>query len=155
MKIKLILALAPLVLMTGCYNIGQGEKIGQVVKVNEASGLIYKTVEVEIIRGGFSNGSGTNGQALHFTIENNPNAVALVKKAMIDGSEIKVQYHEELATIGRSDSGNTFGDKIEVLSAGKRDVNSTIDATVSNADMLKIINKQQDIMIKMLEQMKK
>ena len=170
MKKKIILGnIAAALLFSGCYNIGQGEKIGQVVKINEASGILCKTIEVEIIRGGFSNGSGTNGQALYFTIENNPDSLDIVKKAMENGSEIKVQYHQELATICRSDSRSTFGDKIEVINSNfktknYKDINgsdSSVDTTDTNIQYLQEIKKldqkienDQMIIIKLLSNKK-
>ena len=164
---KLILGnIAAALLFSGCYNIGQGEKIGQVVKINEASGIFCKTIEVEIIRGGFSNGSGTNDQALYFTIENNPDSLDIVKKAMENGSEIKVQYHQELATICRSDSGSTFGDKIEVINSNfktktYKDTNGSVNTTYTNIGNLQEIKKldqrienDQMIIIKLLSNKK-
>lgn len=62
MKISsLLLVVALPILFSGCWEVGKGEKVGQVVKVNEQSGLFCKTIEVEIIRGGFAGGSGVNG----------------------------------------------------------------------------------------------
>jgi hypothetical protein len=46
---------------------GNGEKIGQIVKVAKV-GMISDTWEGEIVRGGFQGGNGANGQSFHFTI---------------------------------------------------------------------------------------
>lgn len=119
MKLKLLGLSLATVLLTGCGEVARGSKIGQVVKVNEASGLFCKTVEVEIIRGGFNSGSGAQGGSLHFTIENNKNDLELVKKAMLDGSEIEVNYRQEFATFCRSDSQNNFADSIKIVNSDR------------------------------------
>lgn len=148
MKLKLLgLSLLASVLLTGCGETARGTKIGQVVKVNEASGFFCKTVEVEIIRGGFNAGSGAQGGSLHFTIENNPKAVDLVKQAMLDGSEIEVNYRREFATFCRSDSGSVFGDSVKLVSetAGK----STGVADVKD-EILKALILQNEALKKVL-----
>ena len=66
---------------------------------------------------------------------------------MENGSEIKVQYHQELATICRSDSRSTFGDKIEVINSNfktknYKDINgsdSSVDTTDTNIQYLQEI----------------
>lgn len=121
-KIKSGLLWAASLLCTGCWDVGQGEKIGQVVKINEKSGYFCKTVEVEIVRGGFTGGSGVNGTSLRFTVEKNRKAaVELLKAAMLNGDEIQVKYHQEHATWCRSDSNDLFGDEITLV---KKDTNS-------------------------------
>ena len=148
MKLKLLgLSLLASVLLAGCGETARGTKVGQVVKVNEASGLFVKTVEVEIIRGGFNSGSGAQGGSLHFTIENNPKAVDIVKKAMLDGSEVEVDYHKEIISFLRSDSGSVFGDNIKLVSetAGK----STGVADVKD-EILKALILQNEALKKLL-----
>jgi predicted small secreted protein len=47
---------------------GDGTKVGQIVKMNKV-GLLCKTNEAELIRGGFTDGSGAIGMApFHFTV---------------------------------------------------------------------------------------
>lgn len=163
MKTKLlILSTLIMVLFTGCGEVAKGTKIGQVIKVNEASGFFYKTIEVEIIRGGFSAGTGAQGGSLHFTIENNPNNLEIVKKAMTDGSEVEVEYHKEIVTMFRSDSDNVFGDKIKVLSDQKSKNNSTSVISYENnissnldaetkQELLKALKLQNEVIQKLLK----
>lgn len=138
-------------LFTGCWNVGQGEKIGQVVKVNEQSGFFCKTVEVEIVRGGFNNGSGVNGSSLHFTIENNPKAVDVVKQAMLDGSEIQVKYHQELASFCRSDSHSTFADDVTLVKEELRKDTNTTKSTSKNEEILQALILQNKALQKLLK----
>lgn len=147
MKLKLLgLSLIATVLLTGCGEVARGSKIGQVVKVNEASGFLCKTVEVEIIRGGFSGGSGAQGGSLHFTIENNPKAVEAVKQAMLDGSEIEVNYRTEFATLCRSDSYNTFGDDIKLV----KPVASSVTPADEKAALLQALKLQNEAIQKII-----
>lgn len=146
----LFLGLIPL-MFAGCWNIGEGEKIGQVVKINEQSGMFCKTVEVEIVRGGLSNGSGVNGSSLHFTIENDDESLEIVKKAMEDGSEVKVNFHTEMVTFCRSDSDNIFGDKIQVIGKNKEVPNGlspNVDGT--KEELLRALKLNNDIIVKLL-----
>jgi len=145
----LFLGLIPL-MFAGCWNVGEGEKIGQVVKIDEQSGVFSKTVEVEIVRGGLSNGSGVNGSSLHFTIENNPDAVELVKKAMENGSEVKVNFHEEMVTWLRSDSNNIFGDKIVVIN-DKADSDTSVFKGNAKTELLKALKLNNEIIQKLLQ----
>lgn len=144
-KIGILSAIAA-VTFTGCGEVARGSKIGQVVKVNEASGLICKTVEVEIIRGGFNSGSGAQGGSLHFTIENNPKNVELVKKAMLDGSEIEVNYRQEFATFCRSDSNGTFADDVKVV----KSETSNASTTDVKDEILKVLMLQNTALQKLI-----
>lgn len=147
MKLKLLgLSLIATVLLTGCGEIAKGSKVGQVVKVNESSGFLCKSVEVEIIRGGFNAGSGAQGGSLHFTIENNPKAVEAVKQAMLDGSEIEVNYRTEFATLCRSDSYNTFGDDIKLV----KPVASSVTPADEKAALLQALKLQNEAIQKII-----
>jgi len=69
---------------------GEGEKIGQVVKVNK-EGWVSKTYEAELIRGGLSNGSGTVGtQSFNFTVPSD--LVKDVKSFMNSQQEVIINY---------------------------------------------------------------
>ena len=147
MKLKLLgLSLITTVLLTGCGEVAQGSKVGQVVKVNESSGLFCKSVEVEIIRGGFNAGSGAMGGSLHFTIENNPKMVEMVKKAMIDGSEVEVDYRQEFMSFCRSDSQNTFGDDIKLV----KPVASSVTPADEKAALLQALKLQNEAIQKII-----
>lgn len=147
MKLKLLgLSLIATVLLTGCGEIAQGSKVGQVVKVNESSGFICKSVEVEIIRGGFNAGSGAMGGSLHFTIENNPKLVEMVKKAMIDGSEVEVDYRQEFMSFCRSDSNNTFGSDVKLV----KPVDGVTTPADEKSELLKALKLQNEAIQKLL-----
>lgn len=146
--IKIIgLSLIGCILLSGCGEVARGSKIGQVVKVNEASGVFCKTVEVEIIRGGFNSGTGAMGGSLHFTIENNPKNVELVKKAMLDGSEVEVNFRTEFGTFCRSDSGNTFADDVKIVKTENSAANTTTDV---RDEILKALKLQNEALQKLL-----
>jgi hypothetical protein len=114
-KILFSMSLAA-IMFSGCGIIqtASGEKIGQIVKVNEQSGLLNKTMEVEIMKGGFNNGTGVNGNSLHFTVENRE-LMEELKTAMDNGDEVKVYYKEYMIGFFSSDSNNVFVNQVEVL----------------------------------------
>lgn len=99
--------------LSGCINNGNGEKIGMVTKLAK-QGLVFKTWEGEIVRGGLSGGSGVNGQAFAFTIED-PEVVKQVQSAMEHQQEIKITYESELFHFFRSESHGHFLVKIEPI----------------------------------------
>lgn len=87
--------LALLVLIvSGCSfntNPGTGEKVGQIVRVKE-EGILCKTWEAELIRGGLTDGSGTIGAApFTFTVPDDERAVAL-SQHMRNRTEIIIRY---------------------------------------------------------------
>lgn len=73
-----------------------GQKIGQIVKLSN-DGFFVKTCEVELIRGGFSDGSGVMGNVFHFTIEKEE-LKTIAKKAMESQKEVIIEYEVELIT---------------------------------------------------------
>lgn len=156
MKFKILsLSIASLLLFTGCGEIAKGTKIGQVVKINESSGLFFKTVEIEMIRGGFNSGSGAQGSSLHFTVENDYDLskLSLLKKAMIDGSEIEVDYHTEIVSFFRSDSNNNFGDKIKLVEKTKNEItsNNNYSYPKSNNEFLDLDKATKQELLKALK----
>lgn len=85
---------------------GDGEKIGQIVKINK-QGMINKTWEVELIRGGLSGGNGTIGTApFDFTVRDDKTAAQL-KEYMEKQTEVTIHYDMPLIySISSSDSGH-------------------------------------------------
>lgn len=119
MKKVLNLAVAALmaVSLSGCINTGDGEKIGMVTKLAK-QGVIIKTWEGEIVRGGLSGGSGVNGQSFHFTIQDE--AVAKQVLAMMENQqEVKITYTSEMFAFFTSESGGHFLTKIEPITHKK------------------------------------
>lgn len=106
-----LLALLPLFLLSGCWDMGGGEKIGSVTRL-QRTGVFCKTWEGEIIRGGLNSGSGVVGNAFHFTVEDDALAQQ-VQKAMEAQQEVKISYRVEGVTLCRSDSNSHFLTKIE------------------------------------------
>lgn len=107
-----IVALAVLALVPGCgCNIdhpGQGQKIGQVVKVSYG-GVLRDTWEGQIIRGGLSGGSGSIGTApFDFTVEDQK-LVPILQGYMSNQTEVIITYRVEgIYSAFRSDSGGHF-----------------------------------------------
>lgn len=102
------------IIMVACSHINRarGEKIGKVTKVAQ-EGLICRTYEAEVIRGGFTDGSGAFGVLpFHFTIPNEK-MMLIVKYAMENQKSILVKYHRRLfAPCDSGNMGNYFADEI-------------------------------------------
>jgi len=111
---KIALICTPLFL-GGCWDMGTGEKIGAITRL-QRTGVFCQTWEGEIIRGGLNGGSGVVGNAFHFTVEDE----ALAKKVheyMEKQQEVKITYRQEGATLCRSDSDNMFLTDIQPVGA--------------------------------------
>ncbi len=118
MKIRTIaLALLALASLTACEintSPGDGEKVGQIVKLSKV-GMFSKTWEGQIVRGGFQGGGGVNGQAFDFTVESDSLA-AEVAGFMEHQTEVKINYRSEgIYAMTRSESGGHFLVKIQPL----------------------------------------
>lgn len=87
---------------------GTGTKIGQVVKVTKI-GMLSKTWEAELIRGGMSGGSGSFGVTpFDFTIESEEQA-KLIEGYMDKQTEIIITYRSEgIYSQFRTDSRGHF-----------------------------------------------
>lgn len=133
LKKLLLVALIPFVL-TGCYETGRGQKIGMVTKVGDGEGLFIKTIEAEIVRGGFNAGSGVSGQAFHFTIQD-PVLANKVRDAMNKQQEIKITYRQDLAAPFSSESNATFLVDLEVI-------DNKPAATLSNNSVVTGVNNK-------------
>jgi hypothetical protein len=102
-------------LLSGCWDLGTGEKIGSITRLQK-TGAFCKTWEGISQRGGINNGSGVMGGEFHFTVEDE----ALAKKvlqAMEAQQEVKLSFRKEAFTWCRSDSNNVFVTGIEPLNA--------------------------------------
>lgn len=102
-------------LLGGCHMSGapgDGQKKGQIVKL-EKVGILSKTWEAELIRGGFSDGGGTIGKSFHFTIENMALLPACME-ALDKQQEVLISYNTELfSALWRSEVGTIFLTRIE------------------------------------------
>lgn len=85
-----------LVCLSGCYfsSPTHGIKTGIIVKVAE-EGFLFPTNEAQLIRGGLSGGSGVNGQAFDFNIQD-PKVLQDAIAALESGAEVEVEYEREL-----------------------------------------------------------
>jgi hypothetical protein len=97
--------------LTGCWEVEKGQKTGQIVDIWQ-SGLLIKTWECKLIRGGLDDGSGAFGQSIQLTIENE-DQLQQAKECMRKKSPVIVSYHKELVSFLRSDSGSLFLDRID------------------------------------------
>lgn len=112
--LKKIISLAILSLvLTGCWETKNGEKIGTIVKLSK-EGVLIGTYEAELIRGGMNSGSGSFGSAFHFTVEDK-RLLPIVQEALDKQREVKIKFHKELATIARCESDNYFLDDISFV----------------------------------------
>lgn len=105
--------------LAGCKHTGSGEKVGQVTRVVGDNGVFCPTMEVEIIRGGMSAGTGVMGAPFHVTVEpGHEKDYAFLVKAMEDRREVKIKYRKEFVTFCRSDSDqNAFLVSVEYADA--------------------------------------
>ena len=95
-------------------NPAEGQKIGHIVKLSK-EGVFNKTWEGELIRGGFTDGSGIMGQVFHFTVEDR-RLVDIAKSCLEKDKEVVLHYRTELfSSRFRSEQGTPcFVDDIEV-----------------------------------------
>lgn len=103
-------------LLSGCFGCntspGDNEKVGMIVSAHDV-GLIWKTHEASLVRGGFQGGSGANGVTTTFTIESDSLA-RLAREYMEKGTEVRVRYRTEgTYSWARSESGGDFAYSIE------------------------------------------
>ena len=95
-----------LMILSGCYvrtDPGTGQKVGRIVKVSK-QGLIFKTWEATLVRGGLNDGSGVMGMSFDFTIEDDSLAMQAIQ-LMQDQSEVILHYRiEGISSITRSES---------------------------------------------------
>ncbi len=92
-----------------------GDKTGIIVKVAQ-EGVIAKTWEAELIKGGMNNGSGGFGvKPFDFTLTEQQADVA--NQTMISGQEVVVKYHSNFISWNWSTatSTNTYADDIKII----------------------------------------
>lgn len=93
---RMVTVLALLMAGCVCANPGEGEKVGTIVKMAR-TGLLCDTWEAELIRGGFTSGSGAMGVTpFDFTLAESQ--VDTVRKLMERNVEVKLHYRSQLAS---------------------------------------------------------
>lgn len=114
MKKLLLLACAAL-LLQGCWETSKGTKVGIIVKC-ASEGILSKTYECELVRGGVSDGSGTLGKSFHFTAEHSE-MFSVLDDALNNQRQVRIKYHTELmAAPWRTETENAaFVDAVEVV----------------------------------------
>ena len=107
---KYCLLFITLLCLTGCYihtDPGEGKKIGRIVKFSK-QGMLCKTWEGELIRGGLNDGSGSFGSSFHFTVEDSHMA-SIALDAFENQYEVIIDYRREfISSITRSESSNAY-----------------------------------------------
>lgn len=112
MKNKLILSLSAFILLSGCIDFSDGERVGAINKLSR-KGFFCKTWEGEMNLGGFRNKTTTdnNGNSsssiianvFAFTVEDE-SLIPAIKESMLSGRTVTITYRQELFTFCRSDS---------------------------------------------------
>lgn len=98
---------------------GESQKIGQVTSLHRI-GMFCKTWEMQIQRGGFTQGSGVTGAPFNVTIESD-SLVAKARAYMEANREVEITYQTEgLYWPCRSGSGGDFLKSIHPLDTLKR-----------------------------------
>lgn len=96
-----------------CATPGRGEKIGTIVKMAQ-TGIICKTWEAELIRGGFSSGSGAMG-TVPFDFTLTEAQVDTVQKLMERNVEVKIHYNSVFVSSACSTDTGHFLESITPL----------------------------------------
>jgi len=84
-----------MLLLTGCWTTGQGEKVGTVIKVAD-EGLFRTTHEFEIVRGGMNGGQGSFSIKPSCITVEDTELLQQVRAAFNSQREIVVMYRQEL-----------------------------------------------------------
>jgi hypothetical protein len=129
MKKLIPLMLGIAIVLSGCGDATDGEKIGTFVRLHQ-TGFFCKTWEAEIIRGGMNGGSGVAGAAFDITIEN-PELLEKVKGLMESQTEVKITYHQERFTWCRSESADNFLTSIVEQSRKATHIDTTVSGDVT------------------------
>lgn len=94
-------------------NPGRGEKVGQIVRYTE-EGIVCKTFEAQLIRGGLNSGSGAFGiKPFEFTVTD-PAMMQKVAQYMDSQEEVRITYDiDGIYATCNSGSGGNFLTSIE------------------------------------------
>jgi hypothetical protein len=130
---KIVFGLTAL-LLGGCFmKSADGDKVGVVTKVAVESSFFgtCPTWEAEMVRGGFSNGSGANGHPFDFTIEKEADARKL-QELMNSNVEIHIHYVKKAWTFCSSESDGYFMTSFEVVNHQKQNDSIVPDTTANS-----------------------
>lgn len=112
---KRFLALSIALLLSGCFEYSDGERVGTITKFSK-KGWFCKTWEGEMYLGGLKKKTTSNGESTttsmvantwDFTVEDE-RLVPAIQKAMAAGDPVTLHYKEEMVSFCRSDGGNYF-----------------------------------------------
>lgn len=118
---KLTLVIAAFAVLTACgngMNNGSGKNIGQIVKIAK-HGILCTTGEAELVRGGFSGGSGVNGVAFHFSIPDET-LFSQLERSMEAQQEIELFYDRRFMTGPCTSESDYFATGFRVLQQPER-----------------------------------
>lgn len=95
------------------YVVGSGSKVGTIIQVSN-DGNIFKTHELEIIKGGMANGSGGFSTTPFYATINDPGLLAAAQDAFNKQYEVKITYTEYAnAPFASDNQANAFVNSIE------------------------------------------
>lgn len=114
---KALILLVTALMLTGCFDYSDGDRIGTVIKLSR-KGLVCKTWEGQMYLGGLKKqtNSSSDGQSTttsmvantwDFTVEDET-LLPAIRKAMETGVPITLRYRQELVTLCRSDSDGDY-----------------------------------------------
>ena len=106
----LIASVSIIIMLTGCYETERGNKIGIVTKI-ASEGIIFKTNEVTLIRGGMSDGSGAFSKDFNFSVES-PEVLAKLQAAINENKNVRITYHCEWITASWRADTNCIADDV-------------------------------------------
>lgn len=160
MKKIIVVAILSTLSLSGCWDVGSGDHVGQVIKMNK-QGMFCKTWEVEIIKGGLTSGSGASGGRFDFTVpEGRTDIIDVLKQAMNTGEEVLVHYSMESASFCRSDSHSVFANSVQVETSAVNtnretvSVSATEQNSTDNQTVKQLLEVQAELIKKLSEKTK-
>ena len=111
---SLLITACSTVLLAGCIQVENGEKVGVPTKVGTEGFWCHNTVG-SIVRGGLSNGDGGIGTTFDFYVTNS-GASKILMTAMDTHQEVKIHYHRDKFLISFClDRSRYIVDSVEVV----------------------------------------
>ena len=113
---RMTLLLFSVLVLSGCWHTGSGQKIGTIIKISK-QGLFFKTWEVEIVKGGLNGGSGAFSPTPVYVTVEDTQFLSLAQEAFNNQREIVVTYDHESVCPFRSDTDGNFVTSIRYADA--------------------------------------